>query len=116
MLRDNLYPIKIDNVNRLAVLDEQGDIQAGVAEALSHKNETTVAKIGWLSKKNVPKAYRFMVVYVTKDGDARRLLREGYFHIAGELGYTRVFEQRTGPKQYYNYQEIGHKAYQCKNA
>ena len=116
VLRDDLYPIKIDNVNRLAVLDEQGDIRAGAAEALGHENETTVAKIGWLSQKNVPKAYGSMVVYVTKDGDARRLLREGYFHVAGESGYTRVFERRTGPKQCYNCQEIGHKAYQCKNA
>jgi hypothetical protein len=33
VLRDELYPVKVDNVNRLAVLDQQGDYQAGVAEA-----------------------------------------------------------------------------------
>ena len=116
VLGDELYPIKVDNVNRLAVLDENGEIRPGAAEALGQENDTTVAKIGWLSKKNVPKAYGSMVAYVTKNSDARRLLKEGYFHVAGESGYTRVFERRTGPKQCYNCQEIGHKAYQCENA
>ena len=46
VLRDELYPIKVDNVNRLAVLDENEEIRTGVAEALGQENETTVAKIG----------------------------------------------------------------------
>ena len=116
VLRDELYPIKVDNVNRLAVLDENGEIQAGAAETFSHENEVTVSKIGWLSKKNVPKAYGSMVVYVTKDSDARRLLREGFFHVAGESGYTGIFERRPRPEQCFNCQELGHKAFQCKNA
>jgi regulator of replication initiation timing len=116
VLRDELYPIKVDGVNRVAVLDEHGEVRAGAAEALGQENETTVAMIGWLSKKDVPKAYGSMVVYVTKDSDARRLLREGYFHVAGESGYTSVFERRPRPEQCFNCQELGHKAFQCKNA
>ena len=34
VLRDELYPIKVDNVNRLAVLDENGKVLAGAAETL----------------------------------------------------------------------------------
>ena len=34
-----------------------------------------------------------MVVYVTKGSDARRLLTEGFFYVAGESGYTGVFER-----------------------
>jgi hypothetical protein len=48
------------------VLDENDKIRAGAAEAFSKENETTVAKIIWLSKKENFKAYRLMVVYLTK--------------------------------------------------
>jgi hypothetical protein len=116
VLRDELYPIKVDNVNRLAVLDDEGNIRAGAAEAFSQENETTVAKIAWLSRKDTAKAYGSMVVYVTKGRDARRLLNEGFFHAGGESGYTRVFERRGRPEQCYNCQEIGHKAFNCKKA
>ena len=116
VLRDELYPIKVDNVNRLAVLDDNGEIRAGAAEAFGQENETTVAKMAWLSKKDVPKAYGSMVVYVTKGSDARRLLTEGFFHVAGESGYTGIFERRPRPEQCFNCQELGHKAFQCKNA
>jgi hypothetical protein len=116
VLRDELYPIKVDNVKRTAVLDENDGIRAGAAEAFSEENETTVAKIAWLSKKDVPKAYGSMVVYLTKGTDARRLLGEGFFHAGGESGTTSVFERRPRPEQCYNCQEIGHKSFQCKNA
>jgi hypothetical protein len=116
VLRDELYPIKVDNVNRLAVLDDEGNIRTGAAEAFSQENETTVAKIAWLSRKDTAKAYGSMVVYVTKGSDARRLLSEGFFHAGGESGYTRVFERRLRTEQCYNCQEIGHKAFSCKKA
>jgi hypothetical protein len=116
VLRDELYPIKVDNVNRSVVLDDEGNIRTGAAEAFSQENETTVAKIAWLSRKDTAKAYGSMVVYVTKGSDARRLLNEGFFHAGGESGYTRVFERRVRPEQCYNCQEIGHKAFSCKKA
>ena len=94
VLRDELYPITVDNVNRLAVLDENEEIRTGAAEAFGRENDTTVAKIAWLSKKNIAKAYGSMVVYLTKSSDARRLLREGFFHVAEESGYTGIFERR----------------------
>ena len=115
VLRDELYPIKVDNVNRLAVLDENGDIRTGAADAFGQENETTVAKVAWLSKRDVAKAYGSMVVYLTKVDDARRLLREGFFHVAGESGYTGIFERRPRPEQCFNCQQLGHKAFQCKN-
>ena len=115
MLRDEVYPVKVDNVNRLAILDQNGEIRAGVAETLGQENETTVAKIGWLSKKSIAKAYGSMVVYLTKGSDASRFLTEGFFHVAGESGYARIFERRARPEQCFNCQELGHKAFQCKN-
>jgi hypothetical protein len=35
VLRDELYLIKVDNVNRLAVLDNNGEIRTGAVEAFS---------------------------------------------------------------------------------
>jgi hypothetical protein len=43
--RDELYPIKVDSVNKAAVLDEKDDVWAWAGAAFSENNETTVAKI-----------------------------------------------------------------------
>jgi hypothetical protein len=45
VLRDELYPIKVDSVNKAIVLDENDEIRAGATAAFSGENETTVAKI-----------------------------------------------------------------------
>jgi hypothetical protein len=92
VLCDELHPVKVDSVNRTAVLDENGDIRVGAAAAFGEENETTVAKIAWLSRKENAKAYGLMVVYLTKGSDARRLLAEGFFHAGGESGVTSTFE------------------------
>lgn len=114
VLRDQLYPVKVDNANRTAVLDADGNILPGVAEALGTENEVNIAKIAWLSRKDMGKAYGSMVVYVTKSSEAKRLLEGQYFHLAGESAYTTMFAPREGPTQCFNCQEIGHKAYACK--
>jgi hypothetical protein len=114
VLGDEIYPIKVDGVNRLAILDDKGEIRAGVTGILNRENETTVAKIAWLSRKDTLKAYGSMVVYVAKGSDASRFLTEGFFHAEGESGTTSIFERRP-PEQCYNCQEIGHKAFQCRN-
>ena len=114
VLRDQLYPVKIDNANRAAVLDQDGSIRPEAAEVFGKENEVRIAKMVWLSKKQNAKAYGSMVVYVTKGSDAVRLLQGQYFHIAGESAYTSVYELRTGPVQCYNCQAIGHKAFSCQ--
>jgi hypothetical protein len=113
VLRDQLYPVKVDSINRTAVLDQEGTILPGALEALGQENEVQIAKIAWLSRKDIPKLYGSMVVYLTKISDARRLLQERYFHAAGESGSTSFFERRIGPMQCYNCQELGHKAFSC---
>ncbi|KAM5529724.1 hypothetical protein FOXYSP1_17568 [Fusarium oxysporum f. sp. phaseoli] len=113
VLRDQLYPVKVDGANRTAVLDSSGNILPGAAEALGKENEVTIAKMHWLSNKENGKMYGSMVIYVTKASDARRLLDERYFHLAGESASTNVFERRQGPDQCYNCWETGHKAFAC---
>jgi len=116
VLRDQLYPVKVDNANRTAVLDERGDILPGAEEALGKENSVKIAKIIWLSKKENGKAYGSMAVYVTKGSDATKLLNNVYFDIAGESATTEPFEYRERPKQCFNCQELGHKAFACKKA
>lgn len=113
VLRDQLYPVKVDNINRTAILDQEGKVLPGAMETLSQENEVQIAKMAWLSRKESAKAYGSMVVYLTKNSDAMRLLQEHYFLAAGESAYTSAFERRTGPMQCYNCQELGHKAFSC---
>ena len=75
VLQDQLYLVKVDNSNRVAVLEDDGStIQVGVMEALGKENNVRITKMAWLSKKETAKAYGSMVVYVTKGSDAIRLL------------------------------------------
>ncbi|KAF6515846.1 hypothetical protein HZS61_004587 [Fusarium oxysporum f. sp. conglutinans] len=113
VLRDQLYPVKVDGANRTAVLDSSGNVLPGAEEPLGRENEVTIAKMHWLSDKENGKMYGSMVIYVTKASDARRLLEERYFHLAGESASTNVFERRQGPDQCYNCWETGHKAFAC---
>ncbi|KAH8586401.1 hypothetical protein B0O99DRAFT_695540 [Bisporella sp. PMI_857] len=95
ILRDDLYPIRVDSVNRTAVLDETGNIRTGAIEALSEENDTQVAKIAWLSNRSVPKAYGSMVVYLTKVSDARRFLQEGFFYAGGNRDTPKLLNAET---------------------
>lgn len=104
----------VDNADRTAALDAGGDILPGAAEALGTENEVNIAKIAWLSRKDSGKAYRSMVIYVTKSSEAKRLLDGQYFHLAGESAYRTMFVRQEGPIQCYNCAEVGHKAFACK--
>lgn len=115
VLKDQLYPIKVDNARKDGILAEDGSLLAGITESLGKENEASVAKVAWISRKN-NKAYGSMVVYLHKGSDANRLLTEGYFHVQGESGFTNVFEKRPRPDQCYKCQRMHHKAYNCKNA
>jgi hypothetical protein len=115
VLRDQLYPIKVDNANRLPVIDIEGNVLPGAAETFGKENDVKIAKIAWLSRKDQAKAYGSMVVYVTSAQDASRLLQDQYFHVAGESAYTSVFERRMRPKQCYKCQNLGHMAFSCQS-
>ncbi|KAM4061956.1 reverse transcriptase [Hirsutella rhossiliensis] len=87
---------------RTAVLDAEGNVLPGAAEALGAENYVTIAKITWLSNREKAKAYGSMVIYVTKESDAQRLLDGVWFDVAGESACTNVFERRVGPIQCFN--------------
>lgn len=113
VLRDQWYPVKVDNTCRTAVLDENGELRVGATELMEKENEVKIAKLSWLSRKDSPKAYGSMVVYVTKRADAARLLEGQYFNVDGESAFTRVFESRRGPMQCFKCLGLGHRALSC---
>jgi hypothetical protein len=39
------------------VLNEKNEVRVEITEVLGRKNDTEVAKIAWLSKRDIPKAY-----------------------------------------------------------
>jgi hypothetical protein len=45
ILRDQLYLVKVDNANRTAMLEENGQLRAGVVEMLEKDNEVKIAKV-----------------------------------------------------------------------
>lgn len=116
VLWDQWYPVKVDNACRTAVLDEFGELRTGIVEMLEKENEVKIAKVSWLSRKDLPKAYGSMVVYVTKRADAAKLLDGQYFNVDGESAFTRVFEPKLGPMQCFRCLGLGHKASSCTKA
>jgi preprotein translocase subunit SecE len=66
VLRDDLYLIKVNSIKKVVVLDKNNKIRVEVAVAFSKENKTTITKIIWLSRKESAKAYRLIVVYLTK--------------------------------------------------
>ncbi|RKK06625.1 hypothetical protein BFJ68_g16678 [Fusarium oxysporum] len=98
----------------MAVLDSDGNILPGAAEALGEENAVTIAMIHWLSNKENGKTYGSMVIYVTKGNDAKRLVEEGYFHLPGESANTNIFGRCEGPVPCCKCWNIGHRAFACK--
>ena len=74
VLRDQWYQVKMDNACRTAVLDKNGELRAGATEMIEKENDVKIDKMSWLIRKDSPKAYGSMVVYMTKRTDAARLL------------------------------------------
>lgn len=114
VLRDQLYPIKVDNARKEGVVGPNGALLSGIAASLGKENDVAVAKVAWISRRDSGKAYGSMVVYLERNSEANKLLQEGYFHVNGESGFTSIFERRPRPDQCYNCQAMGHKAYNCK--
>jgi hypothetical protein len=114
LMRDQLYPVKLDNACRASVLTLEGGLRNNVMKELSEENNVEIAKIVWLSDKTRTREYGSMEIYLTQTSDASRILHEGYFHLNGESAYTNPFEIRYNPIQCYRCQGLNHKAFSCK--
>lgn len=64
----------------------------------------------------MPKAYRSMVVYVTKRADAEKLLEGQYFNVDSKSAFTQVFKPKLGLMQCFRCLSLGHKASSCIRA
>ena len=116
ILRDQLYPVKVNNARTDAVLLPLGELREDIVLALNDDNDTQVAKVSWLSSRHARKAYSSMVIFLKKRSEAERFLYKGYIDVSGESASVRVFKPSFRPPRCYNCQGTGHKAYSCKEA
>ena len=114
VMRDQLFPVKMDNVMARAILLPTGAMREDAVTNLEAENDVKIAKISWLSSRTMSKEYGSMVVYFAKGEQAQAFLREGFFSVAGESAQTTPFLPRAGPIRCYKCQQLGHKTYSCK--
>ena len=74
-----------------------GTLKVNAALEIAAENQTKLAKVAWLSKKQNSKAYRSLVAYFTKGSEAQRFLHEGYIHVGKESANVSRFEPSEGP-------------------
>ena len=114
MLRDQLYPVKVNNARTNAVIKPDGLLINDALLSLNENNNTDIAKIAWLSSRQSGKAYGSMAVFFKTSSEAARFLKEAFMYVGGESATVRVFEPDMGPPRCFKCQERGHKAYSCK--
>jgi hypothetical protein len=117
--RGELHAVKVNNIIRRSVLDKNGNVLHDAVEVFSQKNSRVRANsIAWLGKKDMHTMYGSMVVYLTEWGETQRLLKQGFCCVGGASVSTSIFERwsrRRRCYKCYNCQQIGQKAFQCRN-
>ena len=115
ILRDQLFPVKVDGASAHRIITLEGKIKEDAIQTLEEENNTKISKIVWLSNKALGKAYGSMAVFFKRGEEAVRFLNERFFTVGGESAGVSVFEVRKGPLRCYKCQDMGHRAFQCKN-
>jgi hypothetical protein len=113
VLRDQLFPVKIDNVKARAVLSPEGSIKEEALAALEDENRVKLAKLACLSKKDMVKEYGSIVVYFRRGEQALEALQNGFFIVEGESATTNEFLRAVGPVRCFKCQQLGQKAFNC---
>lgn len=88
-----------------------GRILESARRALGEENNCTIAKIGWLSKKDSGKLYESMVVHFISKTQVDKFVEQGLFKVGDESTYTDMWHD-TNPseKRYFNCQQFGHRS------
>ena len=66
VLRDQIYPVKVNNTRADAVLMPDSTLKPNATAEIAVENGTELAKVAWLSAKQNSKAYRSLVACFTK--------------------------------------------------
>ena len=74
VLRDQLYPVKINNTRADVILMPDGSLKPNAASEIAEENGTELAKVAWLSAKNNGRVYGSLVAYFTNGLESTRFL------------------------------------------
>ena len=66
VLRDQLYPVKINNARVDAILMPDGSLKPNAASEIAEENNTEPAKVACLSAKHNGRAFGSLVAYFTR--------------------------------------------------
>lgn len=112
------YPVRVDNVCKEVVLNNSHStiVKGDMVEQSGQENEVSIHQIRWLSKTATDKTYGSMVVYLARQEDAEKLLREGMMDIEGETGFVRHFEKRVGPIRCFKRHQFNHITTKCPSS
>lgn len=77
---------------------------------LGEKNNCTIAKMGWLSKKDSRKLYESMIIYFICKTQLDKFVEQGLFKVVVENTYTDI-SYNTNPfeKGCFNCQQFGYR-------
>ena len=101
VLRDHLYPVKVNNARTNAVIKPDGLLINDALLSLNENNNTDIAKITWLSSRQSGKAYGLIAVFFKMSSEAARFLKEAFLYVGGESATVRVFKPDMGPPRYF---------------
>lgn len=105
-----MYLIKVNGAKAYTVVDRiTGRILHSSRQCIEEENGCLIAKLGWLSKQDLGKLYRSMVVYLTSKSQADKFLKKRLFEGGGKSICIDIWrEQNPEDRRYFNCHQFGH--------
>lgn len=107
--------MKVKGAKATAVLDSiTRRISESARRVIGEGNNRTIAKVGWLSKKDSGKLYGSIVVHLISKPQADKFVKQGLFEVGEESACTDVWHNANpAERRCFKCQQFGHKGEDC---